>query len=731
MYFKPLFLLIFIIFSETEPISQKSDNSCHIDQTESKIVAKKINFSDIKIVSDFSFDEKQELPSDSILRRNLEEMVISAQRVPVTFSDANRSIKMIHKEQIAALASQDLSGVLSTVRSVDIRNRGTFGMQSDVSIRGGTFDQSLLLLNGIPINDPQTGHHNLNIPIGLQSIERIEVLHGPGARVFGPNAFNGAIHIITKKPGDPHLNVSLTGGSHQYTSAELSAGFRSGSVSHHLSLKRMSSDGFTSNTDFKSGTLFLHSQTGFLGGTLGLQTGYEAKAFGANSFYSPRFPDQFEETRTGFASLRWFSKAPGRFTPKIYWRRHYDRFELFRHDTPEWYEGHNYHRNDVAGASLSAFHESSYGITAIGLDFRYEHIYSTVLGELMSSPVPIPGYIEKEGDLFYTHSHARKGGSLMFEHSITLRDFSVSGGSLLYSNSDIDAPVTFFPGIDAGWQLSKAFRIYFSANRSLRLPTFTDLYYEGPDNIGNPQLKPERSVTLETGMKASWQRFQMDTALFQRRGTHMIDWTRRPGEEFWRSENLTNVVLTGFETGFSFSPIAGRLFSGFSRSTISPRNGIEKYRAGNESQISPSFRQAKEKKENFSRSQPLLVTLNYTYIHADRNSGSFISNYALDHLKHKMDLVLYLPLGIRTGMNVHLSWQERAGSYMLFSDGRFTEMRPFDPFWLTNIKGWVQNRTFRLFAEATNLFNTPYHDIANVPQPGRWIRLGILYRSPK
>ncbi len=626
---------------------------------------------------------------DSLINLDLEEVVISAQRVPVRHSEIRRSVQVLDRRHILESPANDLADLLSGVRSVDVRHRGSYGMQSDVSIRGGTFDQTLVLLNGVNVTDPQTGHHNLNVPVDLQSIERIEVLHGPGARIFGPNAFNGAINIITKEPGDPQVKASVSAGQHRFGSAGILAGFATGPVSHHLSLHGMRSDGFTDNTDFRTGNVFYRSQLSFDYGRVDLQAGYNDKAFGANSFYSPRFPDQFEQTRAGFASLRWLPEGSVRITPVVYWRRHHDRFELFRQDAPDWYEDHNYHQTDIVGVSLNWVHTSSLGATSAGFDFRYEHIYSNVLGESISEKRPVPWE-----DAWFTHAYARNGMSLMLEQSKRFGNVSLSAGTLLYTNSDLDSPFTLFPGMDIGWRFHEHGRWYFTANRTLRLPTFTDLFYSGPDNLGNPDLKPEEAISFETGLKSTLGGLRFDVAFFRRQGSNMIDWVRRPDDSLWHSENLTKVTTNGFETGVEI-PLHFM--------NVLHRSGVARRR---------------------NSSQSMLV-IQYAYIHAEKSSGDFISNYALDHLRHKLDFSLSLPLSTYGGMQTTVIWQDRAGDFLHYDNGEYIETRGFQPFWTVDMKVYHRQGPIRLFAEASNLLNTTYMDIPNVPQPGRWMRAGM------
>lgn len=607
---------------------------------------------------------------DTLRAMDLDEVVVSAQRAPVLQSQLMRVVQVITRTEIEQAAVQDIASLLSHVRGVDIRTRGPFGIQSDVSVRGGTFDQTLILINGVNVTDPQTGHHNLNLPVDIHSVERIEVLNGPGARIFGPNAFNGAVNIITREPGTPGIRSTLSAGRHAYAAGSLSAGFSLPGIRNYLSVSGTSSDGHAENTDFKSGRLYYRSQAALAGGQADLQAGYDARAFGANGFYSPRFPDQFEETSTMFASVQWKGGRDGRIHPVIYWRRLHDRFELFRHEAPSWYAGHNYHRSDVAGASLNWSRPWEHGISSVGADYRYEAIISNVLGMELQEPMPVKGSAGNH----YTRAYDRAGISLMAEHSIFSGNFSASAGVLLYVNSDLGGRPGLFPGLDLGWQFHPALRMFASVNRSLRLPGFTDLFYSGPSNIGNPLLRPERAVFAEGGLKGNVQSVAFEFSGFYRWGRDLIDWVKSPGEEQWRSMNHTEVDIGGFEAGLRL--------------------------------------------EGFS--------LQYVIMHASRQSGELVSNYALDHLRHKLNVgyARVLVGGLSAGIQV--SYRDRAGGYMLYADGVFADLQPFDPYWMVDLKLTYSRGPYRAFLESTNLFDAAYVEIANVPQPGRWIGMGII-----
>ncbi|MFW5757694.1 MAG: TonB-dependent receptor plug domain-containing protein [Bacteroidota bacterium] len=611
---------------------------------------------------------------------DLEEVVVSAQLTPMLQSELMRIVQVISRPEIEKAPVHDLASLLGNVRGVDIRTRGQWGMQADISIRGGSFDQTLILLNGINITDPQTGHHNLNLPVDLQSVERIEVLQGAGARIFGPNAFNGAVNIITRQSGTSGGSLSLVAGEYGLIAPSASGAFKTRQAGHFLSASGKISNGSFENSDFQTGNIFYRFNYPVSDFSLDMQAGFNQKAFGANSFYTPEYPEQFEETQTFFTSLQLKPEGKINFNPKVYWRRHTDRFELFRYESPEWYSGHNYHLTNIAGASADYSFSTGAGETALGFDYRYEHILSNVLGHELEEPL----LVKSGTDNFYTHSYNRSGIGVMIEHSITGEKFSLSGGSLIYSNTDLEEPVTLFPGIDFAWNIAPRYRWFASLNRTLRLPTFTDLFYSGPTNQGNEMLLPEKAISLETGYISQFEGFGFDVAVFHRWGIDLIDWVKSPGDERWKSMNHTKVNIAGLETGIRFQPLS----------------------------FAPYF----------------TPRIEYTYIYADKNSDQLVSNYVLDHLKHKLDVGLNIDITPSMQVNVIASYRQREGGYMLYEDGVFTSTTGFQPYWLINARAAYGFDKWNIFADVSNMLNTTRVSIANVPQPGRWFTFGISYQ---
>ncbi|HPF94014.1 MAG TPA: TonB-dependent receptor plug domain-containing protein, partial [Tenuifilaceae bacterium] len=286
---------------------------------------------------------------------DIDEVVISSPQAVSTYSDLTRAVLVITSDEISQLPVSSINDLLENLASIDVRQRGSNGVQADLIVRGGSFDQVLILLNGVNITDPQTGHHNLNIPIDLESIDRIEILQGPGARVYGPGAFSGAINIITTTNKKSKARVAATAGEFGLFKLSSSASYKKDKTKLFIAASQARSDGYIKNTDFNLYNLFAHSNYQDDSNTIDIQLGYQYKAFGAQSFYTPKYPEQFEQTSTFFTSASYSKKVASIIlSPQVYIRNHNDRFELFRNEAPNWYNGHNYHSTLVSGGKIQA-----------------------------------------------------------------------------------------------------------------------------------------------------------------------------------------------------------------------------------------------------------------------------------------------------------------------------------------------------------------------------------------
>ncbi len=607
---------------------------------------------------------------------NIAEIEVTAKRTPDLYSEVSRVVSVITKAEIKMAPVQSLADLLEYSMNVDVRQRGHQGVQADISIRGGSFDQTMILINGIPFNDPQTGHHNGDLPIDLEAVERIEILEGPASRTFGPNAFSGAINIITVPSEKNELKLSLSGGENQFYSTAASVNMGNEKFSNGLMFSKKGSGGYIENTDYQALNLFYLSQIKFDAQKITLQAAYQDKSFGANSFYTPAYPNQYEQTKTRFVSANWKSTGSINSDFSAYWKQHNDRFELFRNNPASWYSGHNYHQTQVYGLEETLNLNSDFGKTAFGASYRHEQIKSNVLGIALDTPIAVKG----ETNAFYKKQDDRDNLSFFVEHSYYASKWNISGGLLANYNSAFDWQ--WIPGIDLSYELNKNLRLFSSVNKSFRLPTFTDLYYVGPTNLGNAELKPEEAVAYEGGLKFINSEIIAEFAIFKRDGKNIIDWVRVADSLKWESKNITKLNTTGVEFGILFNA------SFFNRKNL-PLHQLK---------------------------------LSYAYTDIKKQSGIYNSQYALDYLKHKFAFNLSHPVINHVNINWQATYQDRAGSYFNFKNQLETAYAPFVLFdakinW--EIKNWD------VYLEIANIFDVDYFDIGNVIMPGRWFRFGF------
>ena len=165
----------------------------------------------------------------------LEEVSVTGSRAPLTKSQAARMVTVLDRADIAQAPVQSINDLLKYAIGVDVRQRGPIGAQTDISIRGGTQDQIILLLNGINICDPQTGHNAMDLPIDLSEIVRIEVLEGPAGRIYGSSSLVGAINIVTRPASETSTNITLEGGSYGYGKISARSNLKQGAWNNQLS----------------------------------------------------------------------------------------------------------------------------------------------------------------------------------------------------------------------------------------------------------------------------------------------------------------------------------------------------------------------------------------------------------------------------------------------------------------------------------------------------------------
>ena len=617
----------------------------------------------------------------------LEEVEVTGSRVPLTVSQAARIVTVLDREAIAAAPVQSINDLLKYAAGVDVRQRGDMGVQTDISIRGGTFDQITILLNGINICDPQTGHNAADFPVELSEIERIEVLEGPAGRVYGTSSLVGAINIVTRTAKDSGAEVFADGGSYGYFKGGAIVNHVKNGLSNQVSGSYSRSDGFSRskagnlNADFKYARLFYQGRYENDQVDVRWHAGFTNKDYGANTFYSTLSDEQFEHVRKYYTAVQAETKGDVyHFKPSVYWNRSDDRFEFYR-GMPEK-SPFNYHQTDVYGVNLNNYIQTFLGKTAFGAEFRNEGVRSTSLGEPLNSPIKVPG-----ADADFTLGLNRTNLSFHLEHNIVLRRFTLSAGVIAVKNTGNEMKFRFYPGVDASYQFARDWKVYASYNTSLRMPTFTELYYSVGGHKADKYLKPEEMQAVEVGVKYLRPGIRGTLSLYRYHGTDMIDWIKdiSQGDDApWQSVNHAVINTMGAEAS-----------------------------------VLVDIRELMQR-DAFVRS----VNVSYSYIDQDKETTPNLqSKYALEYLRHKFVAQANFRIWKLLEMNVSYRWQDRMGNYQ-----KGNSMVPYEPYSLVDARLSWNAPQYKIYVEGNNLLNKTYYDHGNIPQPGIWVRAGASYR---
>ena len=611
---------------------------------------------------------------DTLVSEQLEEVVVTATKTSLPLNMAAKMVTVITSQEIERSPIQSIQDLLNNYSGVDIQQRGPHGVQSDISIRGGSFDQTAILLNGINLTNPQTGHYSFDIPINLSDIERIEIIQGPSSLAYGAGAFSGGINIITKSDKQSNVTARLEGGQHSLISAEARAAIKAQHSTHSLSAGYAQSDGYMANSDYKILNVLLQSQFKIDKSHLDITLGVNDKKYGANTFYTPSFANQYDDTQSLFFSVKGETSGKLKFKPQLYWNRHYDEFQLIRGDNSSI--PFNYHQSDVMGANMQWQYASSVGITSFGGEFRNEAILSTVLGKPLDNPIGK-----------YNKSDSRSNISLFAEQNFIFNKLTVSIGALLNHNTAITNKYKLYPAINSSYRFNDNYSIYGSWNKATRMPTFTDLYYTTATHKGNTNLKPEMSESFDIGMKFRNEYLSAGISGFFMKGRNMIDWIKPDLESLWESSNHSKIDKLGVEFAANIS--------------------LEALLGDNQ-----PFKSA---------------NIGYMHLKQQMIESEYISIYTLNNLRDKATASVVHKIVDNLDMAWSFRWQDRVGSYIKYNETQAGERTNYKPYALMDIKLTYTLDKWAAYINANNVFNTTYLDLGNLPQPGLWITMGMKY----
>lgn len=558
---------------------------------------------------------------------------------------------------------QTIESALKLSPAVDVRERGAKGVQTDFMVRGGSFDQTMVSLNGINFTDARTGHQSHSLPIDINIVSGISVVDG----VSGVGAYAGAIDIHTAPLRPRYISAELTGGMHGYLYCNLSGNYSSDRMSVMAMGSVRRSDGYIHNTDFSNYNAYVNARYDSpAAGLFEMQAGYQHRAFGANGFYSRKFPDQYEHTSTALGSIRWQRQIDRlTLTANTSYRYNTDRYELIKGDESKVPYNHHITHNIGAEAGV-AYDWGTPGETSLNVDYMHHYILSTVLGE-KCDPKIIRGTA-------YDHKKSRNTVNAILRHSITLKALTLSGAGGL-SRSDYGSDALWSAGIS--YSVSPAWRLGAGAVESMRLPSFTDLYYTATGYESDRNLVPEHATTYHISVNFNKQGWSASAYLYYRHGRNVIDWVKPDGSENWHSMQVTRINTLGAELTAAYT-------------------------------ISAWMRRA---------------ALSYGHIHQSSKVGKdMISSFAFDHMRNK--LAAMIDAELTEGLTISLTGTlfDRIGHYI----DRQGETKSYDPFFLLDARVAYRHDRWQIYVDGTNLTNTRYFDFGGLEMPGSWVAAGVI-----
>lgn len=606
------------------------------------------------------------LISDTVKRKN--EVVVYGKGLPIAFSDRTSTIQTFDIARNRALPIRSVNEALAYVPGLDLRQRGVQGVQGDLSIRGGTFEQNLILINGFKLVDPQTGHHALNLPVLLTNVKNVEVYKSTGTRIFGQNAMTGAVNFVTQPERSYGVNMQLFGGNFGGLGFQSTVSAPVGKLRQSVSFGYDKSKGYWYNSDHTNQQVFYDAVLPLAKNQeLKALLGYSDRSFGANGYYTPSFPDQWESTQMAIAGLS-HRAGMGKVTllTKASLRTHRDEFRLKRFD-PAFYT--NKHWSEVITVEETGKWESSLGTTGFGGEWRLEGLNSTNLGERERTYVS--GFVD--------HTVKLLENKLLLVGNVHYFN--------LYMNGNTHQKI--LPGFELAFQPVASLRFFGNIGQSYRAPSYTELFYQDYSNVGNPNLQPEYATNAEVGLcysntwgqsvsgsRDSWKsKLSMDAALYRRNTTNMIDWVRSTTvpQDPWMPVNLSSVIFTGIESNVFYR-----------------WNGDGTFMLNE-------------------------VSLGYNYTDANHQFVDPLqtsqSRYAFSGLRNQ--LVGRITASLTHWVTVSMAYRgvDRVGgnAYSLID---------------AKIQGNL-NKTVTVFMEGNNLTNTQYVEAGFVQMPGRWFKAGL------
>ncbi len=621
------------------------------------------------------------LPSPLLAQQpgiEMENVTITANQLTQQQKESGRNVISIKGEIFASFPVHSIDELLRYLPGIEVQQRGPQGSQSDITIRGGTFQQVLVIIDGVKLNDPLTGHFSNYIPINPSEIERIEILKGAASAIYGSEAVGGVVHIITKTfAANKISSKSLIKGriaAGEYNLLNADAYFR-------LAEKKSTfSGGITTNNAtgqaLRGTTSFFHLTTANIAfsqkmkkdWTLSLRTAIDMRKFNAQNFYTTFASDTSNEKVNSWWNHVNLNKKTrkGVLNFDVAYKKLRDQYWFRPSSVPNDNKTNLFTTQLYYTGSLQKNHTYT-----TGFQLHRKQITSNDRGN----------HILWHGAA-YAILRQKLKNDFYFNESIRL-DWDESYGAVLV------------PQINAAWSPSKI-SIRASAGKSIRDADFTERYNNynkalvTSGRIGNPDLTAEDSWNFEAGADYNASAsFKISGTFFYRNHNNLIDWANTSYADMPRKINL--------------SPAGSYALA----------KNLEKVKTSG-AELDVIYN------KKISDNTNLLATLGFTWLHS-KNKDSIPSFYISSHAKYLVNFSTAYTvksfLFSVTGLYKNRNEQKSAAINASITPSYFVLN--------TKIGYQFLKKVGRLFVQADNLFNKQYSDLLGSKMPGRWLSGGI------
>ena len=480
-------------------------------------------------------------PVDSARQRELGEVTVYATRLGQLAGQSGRYVTVVPGAALSRYPVASLDDLLRLLPALEVQSRGNFGTQADITLRGSTFNQVLILLDGMRLNDPLTGHFAGYFPITPAEIEQIEVVRGPGAALYGPDAVGGFVNIVTKtfaathRPDGAELAGTFLAGEYGLKSTNagfygqdkglrLAGGILNNTASgQQLDLPGGGRNDFKLNTYSLSGAYQISDKL-----SAAARASFDRRDYNAQNFYTTATGDRARETTSR-----------------------------------DWYQGQlRYEWNERARTELQIVGTAStdlylYTPTSVASDHLMHYLNVQGQHQLqLSDKVRLS--LGGQADRRAVQSNDRGDHAVWHTGAFAVAGLAPAAGLSLTAALRVDHDQNYgtevVPQLNASQQLSEKLTVRGAVGRGIRAPNFTEQYNSAirpgtvPSgfNVGNPSLSAERTWNYEGGLD-----YQPLAALvlrgtyFNRSGRNLIDYVSQPGRQVIEGSGFTNLNPNG------------------------------------------------------------------------------------------------------------------------------------------------------------------------------------------